>query len=159
MPFLRQWVDSVSLSTISQKLLRALAVTHIHADAHVNLCRSLSCRTRDGHADKTVSLFLLHGHANTRAREHTPTIKFSNELPLSNEAQRRVYITPAWHDPSADIITTWWGVVMTHEQRTFGASPKYDTIIITHITCGYDDFAIMALSYLQSFSSMLSSLL
>lgn len=126
--------------------------THTRADAHMNISLRVCHTTRM--MDMQTKLFLSFCHMDTHA--HTPTIKFSNELPLSNEAQRKVYITPAWHDPSADIITTWWEVVMTHEQRTFGASPKYDTVTITHITCLCDDFAIMALSYSKCFSNILS---
>lgn len=130
MSFLRHSADSVSASTASQKLLHTLAYTHIHA--HMNSSFSSSCHTRDGHANKTPSLPL------SLSLRHTPSIRFINELRLSNTG---VHITAAWHDPSADIITMWWGVVMTHEQRTFGATPKYVTVTITHLTWRCDDFA------------------
>lgn len=33
---------------------------------------------------------------------------------------------------------------MTHEQGTFGASPEYVTVTITHLRRCYDDFAVDA---------------
>lgn len=78
----------------------------------------------------------------THVKTEKPAIEFVNELQLFSKAQRWAYMTPAWYDHSADVITTWREVGMTHEQRTFGPSPKCVTVTITCLTC-YVDFAVM----------------
>lgn len=107
-----------------------------HPDGNIHLFFSLWC---DERGNSSVFFFLQHTPA------HAYTLLLSSSS-MNCSTTLGLYSTGlawslSWYNP------TWWEVVMTHEQRTFGASPKYVTVRLTHLIC-YNDFSVMKKNHL-----------